>query len=129
MSAYQLDISDLESVRTTCNRIRAEHGHPTVLINNAALALDATILGIPMHDVQKTFAVNVFSHFQLVQEFLPRMVENDHGHVVTVASLAAHGPRAANVTYASSKAAALAFHEGLGLELAAYYNAKRVRTR
>lgn len=81
-----------------------------------------------MDDVQKTFAVNVFSHFQLVKEFLPHMIEKDHGHIVTVASLAAHGPRTANVTYAASKAAALAFHEGLGLELAVYYYAKRVRT-
>jgi short-subunit dehydrogenase len=57
------------------------------------------------------------------------MIKNDHGHIVTVASLAAHGPRTANVAYAASKAAALAFHEGLGLELALYYDAKKVRTR
>ncbi|KIW11019.1 hypothetical protein PV08_10318 [Exophiala spinifera] len=126
--AYQLDISDQDSVMETCSRIRIEHGHPTVLINNAALALDATILGIPMDNVQKTFAVNVFSHFQLAKEFLPHMIQKDHGHIVTVASLAAHVPRTANVTYASSKAAALAFHEGLGQELAVYYGAKRVRT-
>jgi short-subunit dehydrogenase len=82
-----------------------------------------------MDDVHRTFSVNLFSHYQLVKEFLPHMIENDHGHIVTVASLAAHGPRTANVAYAASKAAALAFHEGLGLELALYYDAKKVRTR
>ncbi|KAK5472499.1 hypothetical protein LTR55_010374 [Exophiala xenobiotica] len=129
ISAYQVDVGDLNAVRVSCDRIRSEHGHPTVLINNAGLALDATILGISMDDVQRTFSVNLFSHYQLVKEFLPHMIENDHGHIVTVASLAAHAPRTANVAYAASKAAALAFHEGLGLELALYYDAKKVRTR
>ncbi|KAK5190440.1 hypothetical protein LTR96_009155 [Exophiala xenobiotica] len=127
--SYQVDVGDLNAVRVSCDRIRSEHGHPTVLINNAGLALDATILGISMDDVQRTFSVNLFSHYQLVKEFLPHMIENDHGHIVTVASLAAHAPRTANVAYAASKAAALAFHEGLGLELALYYDAKKVRTR
>ncbi|KAJ9497430.1 hypothetical protein H2202_007234 [Exophiala xenobiotica] len=125
ISAYQVDVGDLNAVRVSCDRIRSEHGHPTVLINNAGLALDATILGISMDDVQRTFSVNLFSHYQLVKEFLPHMIENDHGHIVTVASLAAHAPRTANVAYAASKAAALAFHEGLGLELALYYDAKK----
>ena len=48
--------------------------------------------------------------------------------VVTVASLAAHLPAPNMVDYASSKSAALAFHEGLSAELSTLYNAPKVRT-
>lgn len=32
------------------------------------------------------FDVNIISHFICVKEFLPAMVEKDHGHVVSIAS-------------------------------------------
>lgn len=48
--------------------------------------------------------------------------------VVTVASIAAYITVPKMVDYAATKAAALAFHEGLSAELATLYNAPRVRT-
>jgi short-subunit dehydrogenase len=56
------------------------------------------------------------------------MIERNHGMVVTVASLASHLPAPSMVDYAASKAAALAFHEGLATELATMYKAPKVRT-
>ena len=73
-----------------------------------------------MNEVRKTFETNFFSHYELVKEFLPDMVKHDHGHIVTVASMATFAARAANVHYAASKAATLAWHDGLGLECALY---------
>lgn len=56
------------------------------------------------------------------------MVSNNHGMIVTVASYAAYVTAPNMVDYASSKAAALAFHEGLSSELATTYKAPKVRT-
>lgn len=56
------------------------------------------------------------------------MVEQNHGMVVTVASLAGYLPAPNMVDYAASKAAAIAFHEGLASELATLYKAPKVRT-
>lgn len=56
------------------------------------------------------------------------MIQNNHGMVVTVASLAGHLPAPNMVDYASSKAASIAFHEGLSAELPTLYNAPKVRT-
>jgi short-subunit dehydrogenase len=55
------------------------------------------------------------------------MIKNNHGMVVTVASLASYVTAPALVDYASSKAAALSFHEGLQSELATIYKADKVR--
>jgi all-trans-retinol dehydrogenase (NAD+) len=48
--------------------------------------------------------------------------------IVTIASLASYVSAPNLVDYAGSKAAALAFHEGLTAELATRYKAPRVRT-
>lgn len=48
--------------------------------------------------------------------------------IVTVASIAAYVTVPNMVDYASSKAAALSFHEGLTAELQTRYNAPKVRT-
>lgn len=56
------------------------------------------------------------------------MLAANHGMIVTVASLAAYVSAPSMVDYAASKAAALAFHEGLSAELASIYKANRIRT-
>ena len=56
------------------------------------------------------------------------MVERNHGHVVTIASMASFYVVAGIVEYACSKAAALAFHEGLTQEVKHRYNAPGIRT-
>lgn len=55
------------------------------------------------------------------------MIKNNHGMVVTVASLAAYVTAPALVDYCASKSAALTFHEGLQAELATIYKADKVR--
>jgi short-subunit dehydrogenase len=56
------------------------------------------------------------------------MIANNHGMIVTVASLAGYLPAPSMVDYAASKSAAIAFHEGLASELATTYKAPKVRT-
>jgi short-subunit dehydrogenase len=56
------------------------------------------------------------------------MIEHNHGMIVTVASYAAYVSAPSMVDYASSKAAALSFHEGITAELATVYKAPKVRT-
>lgn len=66
--------------------MRQAVGHPTILINNAGIGHGSTILASSEQQVRSVFAVNTFSHYWMVQEFLPRMIELNHGHVVTIAS-------------------------------------------
>lgn len=110
------------------DEIRAKVGHPTVLINNAGVARGKYILDAEPGDVRFTFDVNTLAHYWLAKAFLPNMVRTNHGMVVTVASLASWITAPKMVDYAASKAAALAFHEGLASELATVYNATKVRT-
>lgn len=128
MFFYAVDITNVEDLQATAERIRSAHGDPTVLINNAGTGSGRPILDIPAAQAQKVFNVNIVSHFFLIREFLPSMVARNHGHIVTMASTASFLTQGANVDYSCTKAAALSFHEGLSQELQYVYKAPRVRT-
>ncbi|CAI7619983.1 unnamed protein product [Penicillium glandicola] len=125
---YQTDITSATLLSETGAAIRRSHGEPTVIVNNAAVFYHGTILEIPEEKLRQTFDVNIISHFLILKEFLPSMVTKNHGHVVTVASVASFVTVGEMVDYACSKASALAFQEGLRQELKYWYKAPNVRT-
>lgn len=126
---YKVDITDSSAIASVAKAIRTEHGDPTVLINNAGIGNAATILDVTEEKLRKLFDVNLVAPFLLVQEFLPSMVRNNHGHIVNIASMASFATQACNVDYACSKSAVLSFHEGLTQELRHIYKSSKVRTR
>ncbi|KAL2393227.1 Dehydrogenase RED2 [Exophiala dermatitidis] len=125
---YKLDVTSPKEVQEVGRRIREEVGDPTVLINNAGVGPWKTILEESHEVLQQTFQVNVVSHFALIKEFLPHMIARNHGHVVTIASMASFVTISGNVSYSATKVAALALHEGLAQELKSRYGANKVRT-
>ena len=125
---FHADLASHSSIMSAANAVKSSLGNPTVLINNAGTAHGKSILESTERNIRLTFNVNTLSHYFLTQAFLPHMISSNHGMIVTVASLAAYVAAPSMVDYASSKAASLAFHEGLTAELATLYKAPRVRT-
>lgn len=125
---YQVDITSFQSIREVSRKIKEKFGSPSILVNNAGIATSSPIVQKSEQDVRRVFDVNIISHFALLKEFLPSMIERNHGHIVTVASMASFMVHAGSVDYACSKVAALAFHEGLNQELQHIYKATRIRT-
>jgi all-trans-retinol dehydrogenase (NAD+) len=125
---FKCDLTSTANLAEVAKQIREKVGEPTILVNNAGVARGKSILDTSERDLKFTFDVNTFAHFYTVKEFLPAMVKNNHGTVVTVASFAAWMAVPNMVDYAASKAGSLAFHEGLAAELKTHYNAPKVRT-
>jgi NADP-dependent 3-hydroxy acid dehydrogenase YdfG len=125
---YQVDITSFQNIHSISKKIKDQIGNPSILVNNAGIATASSIIQKSEHEVRRVFDVNIISHFALLKEFLPDMVKNNHGHIVTVASMASFMVHAGGVDYACSKAAALSFHEGLNQELQHMYKATRIRT-
>ncbi|KAH7323728.1 hypothetical protein BKA65DRAFT_407336 [Rhexocercosporidium sp. MPI-PUGE-AT-0058] len=125
---YQCDVTSSSDIKAAASEIRKAHGDPTVLINNAGIGTGQTILDESEERIRLTFEVNTMAHFWMTKEFLPAMIKKNHGHVVTIASMASYLVHAQNVDYSCSKASALAFHEGLASELRSRYKAPNVRT-
>ncbi|KAF5718499.1 short-chain dehydrogenase reductase [Fusarium globosum] len=125
---FQCDLRSPENVEAVAENIRAEVGYPTVVINVAGVVRGKTIFESQPSDIRFTFDVNTFAPFWIAKTFVPDMVAKNHGMVVTLTSYASWLTIPNLVDYGASKAAALAFHEGLTAELTTRYNAPKVRT-
>lgn len=85
---FKCDITSPKEIAAVAKQIRAKVGYPTVLINNAGVARGKSVLDSTEKDIRFTFDVNTLAHYWMAQEFLPSLIENNHGMVVTVASVA-----------------------------------------
>lgn len=125
---YKLDVTSSADIKATAAKIRAEVGSPTVVINNAGIGSGQLVLDEGEEVLERTVAINLVAHFKMAKEFLPYMIEKNHGHVVTVASMASFMALASNASYSATKVGVLAFHEALASELKSRYGAPKVRT-
>lgn len=125
---FHCDVRSPENVAAVAEKIRSQVGHPSIIINNAGVVRGKTILDATPADVRFVFDVNALAHYWIAQTFLPHIVAQNHGMVVTMASFASWLTIPNMVDYGATKAASLAFHEGLSAELKTRYNAPKVRT-
>lgn len=80
------DISDYETVRVKAESFLREYQHLDILINNAGYVSGKTILENSPEAIRKTLDINVLAHFWTIKAFLPAMLRNGFGHIVTIAS-------------------------------------------
>ncbi|OAA57295.1 dehydrogenase/reductase SDR family [Cordyceps fumosorosea ARSEF 2679] len=123
---YKCDVTSSASVAEVAAAIRADLGDPTILINNAGIAVPTNILDISEDALRRIFGVNTMCHWLTCQQFLPAMIRADKGHVVTIASVASFVSLPGHADYGATKASALAFHEALRTELRHAYDAPNV---
>ena len=76
----------------------------------------------------RTFRVNTLAHFNTLRTFVPHMLKEGRGTIVTVASVLGHLGAANLSAYTASKAALLALHQSLRAELAQNPDAKHIKT-
>ncbi|XP_036618895.1 17-beta-hydroxysteroid dehydrogenase 13 [Trichosurus vulpecula] len=117
--AYVVDCSKKEEIYTMIDKIKNEVGDVTMVVNNAGAVYPADLLSTKDEEITKTFEVNILGHFWIIKALLPSMMQRNHGHIITVASICGHGVIPYLIPYCSSKFAAVGFHRALTSELAA----------
>lgn len=127
VSFFKCDITSPDEVKDTAAAVKSSLGAPSILCNNAGIADAHTILDATPTWLRKLFDVNLVSHFYLIQAFLPDMIRQKKGHIVSTASMASFVGCAGLVDYCATKAGVLALHEGLTQELKHRYNAPFIK--
>ncbi|XP_058808381.1 short-chain dehydrogenase/reductase family 16C member 6-like [Phymastichus coffea] len=115
--AYHCDVSDREKVYKTAKAVKLDVGNVTILINNAGYVYGSTLLDIPDDEIEMTFKVNIISHYWTTKAFLKEMMRENHGHIVTIASVAGLLGTYNCTDYCATKFAACGYHESLFTEL------------
>ncbi|KAM9409570.1 retinol dehydrogenase 10-A [Pholidichthys leucotaenia] len=117
---YKVDVTNREDVYRTAELVRKDLGRDvTILVNNAGVVAGHRILDCPDELMERTMKVNCHALFWTVKAFLPHMKAQNHGHIVTIASVLGLFSTACVEDYCASKFAAVGFHESLAHELLA----------
>ncbi len=118
-SSYFCDLSVRKNIYETAEIVKKEHGVVDVLINNAGIVTGKPFLELSDELIEKAFAVNTLAYFWTVKAFLPDMIKQNSGHIVTISS--AGGLIGVNrlSDYCASKFAVFGFDESLRMEFKA----------
>ncbi|XP_049671236.1 estradiol 17-beta-dehydrogenase 11 [Accipiter gentilis] len=117
VQAFVVDCSKREEICSAAEKVKKDIGDVSILVNNAGVITAADLLSTQDHQIERMFEVNILAHIWTTRAFLPTMMNNNHGHIVTVASAAGHFVTSFMVAYCSSKFAAVGFHKALTEEL------------
>ncbi|KAL2075930.1 hypothetical protein VTL71DRAFT_873 [Oculimacula yallundae] len=117
VSMYKCDVGDKEQVEKVAKEIERDLGTPTILINNAAIVNGKPLLDLTTDEIDRTFRVNVLSHFYTTKAFLPGMLRAKTGTIVSISSVLGQLGAASLSDYTASKAAVTALHKSLAAEL------------
>jgi all-trans-retinol dehydrogenase (NAD+) len=111
--SFKCDLSKRENVYEVAERVKQEVGNPSILINNAGIVTGRKFLDCNDQAIEKTMQVNSVAHFWTTKAFLPYMLDRNHGHIVSVASMAGLFGVSGLCDYSASKFAAVGFNESL----------------
>ena len=86
---YTADVSDLASCDALVARVLKEHGTCHYLVNNAGRSIRRGVINSfdRFHDYERTMQLNYFGALRLIMGFLPKMIEQRHGHIINISSI------------------------------------------
>ena len=117
VSHERVDVADRASVERHAAFVMAQHGRVNLVINNAGVALDATITEMSYEDLEWLFGINFWGVVHGTKSFLPLLRQSGEGHVVNVSSVFGLIAVPEHGAYNAAKFAVRGFTECLRQEL------------
>ncbi|HXH80798.1 SDR family oxidoreductase [Nocardioides sp.] len=104
---YACDLSDLEAIDAMCEQMVAELPSVDVIVNNAGRSIRRSLRLSQdrFHDFERTMQLNYFGAIRLVMGLMPKMQEQQSGHVVNVSSIGVQTNPPRFSAYVASKSA------------------------
>ena len=114
--AVGADVSDPAQVAAAVEKVVAELGAPTVLVNNAGVLRDNLIFKMSEDDWETVMGVHLRGSFLFTRAVQKHMVDAKWGRIISLSSTSALGNRG-QANYAAAKAGLQGFTKTMALEL------------
>ena len=118
-SYYPCDLTNMDEIEKTSEKILADFKHVDVLVNNAGRSIRRSVHESVnrFHDFERTMEINYFGAVKIILGFLPTMIGRQTGQIVNISSIGvlANSPRFS--AYVASKAALDVFSRCLAAEV------------
>jgi len=116
--AYVVDVTDAPRVKAVADEIQRTFGRTDVLVTSAGVMGERTFLTNTSDEGwRRTIEVNLNGTFYCIKSFLPKMLEQKSGRIITISSTSGKLPAAMNADYAASKHGVIGLTKALALEL------------
>jgi NAD(P)-dependent dehydrogenase (short-subunit alcohol dehydrogenase family) len=115
-SIHQGNVGSAEDCRRTIGEVIDRHGRLDVLVNNAGITIDKTVLKLTDEDWYKVIAVNLSGAFFMSQAVLPHMLERGTGRIVNISSIIGQTGNIGQANYAASKSGMFGLTKSLARE-------------
>ncbi|KRN96540.1 SDR family NAD(P)-dependent oxidoreductase [Companilactobacillus kimchiensis] len=112
-----IDMSDPEQIVAGVEKAHEINDDIDVLVNAAGFGDFSNFLDTDFDKIEKMFRVNVLGLMLMTRLVAANMIDNGRGHIFNVGSMAGKITTPKSAAYAASKAAVIAFSDGLRLEL------------
>ncbi|MGB2337057.1 MAG: SDR family NAD(P)-dependent oxidoreductase, partial [Alcanivorax sp.] len=114
---YVLDVSKIASIAKFRDKLHAEVGPVTGLINNAGVVFGGEFEQVSLEQHLNTFRINTEGLMATSHAFIEDLIQAKEGYLVNIASASAFVGLPYGSTYAASKWAVVGFSESIRLEL------------
>lgn len=112
------NVSDWDSTREAFDKVRAEHGNPDIVVNNAGITRDGMFRKMKAEDWRAVIDTNLNSMFNVTKQVLDGMLEKNWGRIVNISSVNGQKGQFGQTNYSTAKAGLHGFTMALAQEVA-----------
>ncbi len=113
---YQWDVGDYDACQQGCARVEQDVGPIDVLVNNAGITRDGTLLKMTYAMWDEVMRINLGGCFNMAKAVFPGMRERGWGRIVNIGSINGQGGQYGQVNYAAAKSGIHGFTKALAQE-------------
>ena len=117
---FKISVTDKNAVQENAKYISEKYGRIDILINNAGITRDRTLLKMTDEEWQSVIDVNLTGVFNCTQAVVPYMRENGYGRIVSAASNVGLRGNFGQTNYSATKAGVIAMAKTWTMEFGKY---------
>jgi short-subunit dehydrogenase len=117
ITSQRLDVADRDAVYAWADQVVDDHGKANLIINNAGVALGATIESMSYEDFEWLMNINFWGVVYGTKAFLPHLKAAKEGHIVNLSSVFGLISVPSQSAYNAAKFAVRGFTDALRMEL------------
>ncbi len=116
IATYKWDVGDYEACQTGCAQVAEELGEVDIVVNNAGITRDGTILKLSYEDWKAVIDTNLGGCFNMAKAVFPGMRTRKWGRIVNIGSINGQAGQYGQVNYAAAKSGIHGFTKALAQE-------------
>lgn len=117
INIFPMDLSNINDIDRLERVLTNKNIQIDILINSAGIGYAGSFVQMTDQRIEKILKVNLLGLIYLTKRLALKMIDQEKGQIINLASLAGKVARANHAIYAASKSAVIAFSNSLRLEL------------